>query len=71
AETRVPDVTGMTVLEANKRLRSLGLQMTIEGSGLAVAQSPPPETSVKASATVHVKFVMPGENTDRNQIRRD
>ena len=56
---RVPDVTGMSVLEANKLVRSFGLQMRIEGSGLAVSQSPAPDEMVNPSAVVTVLFEPP------------
>jgi stage V sporulation protein D (sporulation-specific penicillin-binding protein) len=36
----VPDVTGLSVAEANRLIRSYGLIMTISGSGLAVSQAP-------------------------------
>ena len=60
ASARVPDVTGMTVLEANKLIRSLGLEMSIEGSGLAVSQSPEPGKTVNPSSLVAVRFERPG-----------
>ncbi|MBQ3574378.1 MAG: PASTA domain-containing protein, partial [Clostridia bacterium] len=36
----VPDLKGMSVLEANRLLRSYGLKMQIEGGGIAVSQQP-------------------------------
>ena len=60
ASARVPDVTGMTVLEANKLIQSLGLEMSIEGSGLAVGQSPGAGETVDPSSPVTVRFVRPG-----------
>ena len=58
---RVPDVTGMSVLEANKLVRSFGLQMRVQGSGLAVRQSPAPDEMVNPSAVVTVLFEPPGQ----------
>ena len=55
----VPDVTGMPVLEANKVLRSYGLEMKIEGSGLAVSQSPAAGENVMPTETVTVVFEPP------------
>ena len=56
---RVPDVRGMSVLEANKLMRSFGLEMRIEGSGLAVEQSPPADEEVIPSTVVTVRFEPP------------
>jgi len=56
---RVPDVTGMSVLEANRLIRSFGLQMRIEGSGLAVGQEPAPDAEVNPSTPVTVTFEPP------------
>lgn len=39
-KVKIPDVTGLSVLEANRLLRSYGLKLRIEGGGLAVSQSP-------------------------------
>ena len=58
-KVQVPDVTGMSVLEANKLLRSYGLQMQIEGSGIAVSQSPAPEQEVLPTTVVRVSFEAP------------
>ena len=56
---KIPDVTGMSVLEANKLLRSYGLQMQIEGSGIAVSQSPAPEEEALPTTVVRVIFEAP------------
>lgn len=55
----VPDLTGLSVLEANRLLRSYGLSMQIEGGGLAVSQQPAAGESVYPTATVYVKFEQP------------
>ena len=55
----VPDVTGLSVLEANRTLRSYGLKMQIEGGGLAVSQSPAAGEEVFPTASVTVTFESP------------
>ena len=59
SKVRVPDVTGMSVLEANKLLRSYGLEMQIEGSGIAVSQDPAPDEEVLPTTVVEVTFETP------------
>lgn len=63
----VPDVTGMSVLEANRMLRSYGLKLRIEGSGLAKSQSPAADEKVCPSATVTVVFEPPDAAAERSQ----
>ena len=58
-KVRVPDVTGMSVVEANKLLRSYGLQMQIEGGGVAVSQQPVADEEVYPTAIVTVTFQSP------------
>ena len=58
-KVRVPDVTGMSVVEANKLLRSYGLQMQIEGGGIAVSQQPAADEEVYPTAVVTVTFQSP------------
>ena len=55
----VPDVAGMPVLEANRLLRACGLELEIEGSGLAVDQSPAAGEQVTPSRVVAVRFEPP------------
>ncbi len=52
----VPDVTGMSVLEASRQLRARNLILEIEGSGLAVSQKPAANTFVAPGGTVTVTF---------------
>ena len=59
AMVAVPDVTGLSVLEANRMLRSYGLKMQIEGGGLAVSQSPAAGEEVFPTASVTVTFESP------------
>ena len=56
---RVPDVTGMPVTEANRLLRSYGLELQVEGSGLAVSQSPGAGEQVNPTTRVAVCFEPP------------
>ena len=55
----VPDVTGLSVAEANRLLRSCGLTMRIEGSGVAVSQSPEALARVTPTTSVTVTFQPP------------
>lgn len=59
SKVSVPDVTGLSVLEANRMLRSYGLKMQIEGGGLAVSQTPAAGEAVFPTATVCVTFEPP------------
>ena len=56
---RVPDVTGMPVTEANRLLVSCGLELRVEGGGLAVRQSPAADEYVNPSTLVTVVFQPP------------
>ena len=56
----VPDVTGLSVVEANRVLTSMGLYMTMEGSGVAAFQSPEAGETVFPSQKVEVFFELPG-----------
>ena len=55
----VPDVTGMPVTEANRLLRAYGLELMVEGSGLAVSQSPAAGEQVNPTTRVAVRFEPP------------
>lgn len=55
----VPDVQGLSVLEANKLVRSYGLVMAVEGSGIAVSQSPGAGEQVTPTTRVTVTFEPP------------
>ena len=59
SKVTVPDVSGMSVLEANRALRSYGLKLQIEGSGLAVSQNPAAGEEVFPTACVAVCFEPP------------
>ena len=49
----------MSVAAANRLLRSCGLQMRVEGSGVAVSQSPAAHERVTPTTTVTVAFEPP------------
>lgn len=55
----VPDVTGMPVTEANRLLKSYGLELAIEGSGLAAGQTPAAGEQVNPTTRVTVRFEPP------------
>ena len=55
----VPDVTGMPIAQANRLLRSYGLELLVEGSGLAVSQSPAAGATVHPTTRVTVRFEPP------------
>jgi len=55
----VPDITGFSVMEANRVLVSYGLALEPEGSGIAVSQEPEPGEYVFPTSRIKVKFEMP------------
>ncbi|MBO4885774.1 MAG: PASTA domain-containing protein [Clostridia bacterium] len=55
----VPDVTGLSVVEANRLLLSYGFEMRVSGSGVAVAQTPQAGETALPSARVTVRFQTP------------
>ena len=55
----VPDVRGMSVVEASRLLRARGLAMELEGSGVAVRQSPVGGMFAEQGSGVKVTFAMP------------
>ena len=61
AFVEVPDVTGLSIAAANRLLASSGLNMRINGSGVATAQSPEAGEMVLPTATVTVTFKSPSE----------
>ena len=54
--TPVPDFSGLSVRRAAEKCQALGLDLSFEGSGLAVQQSPPAGTEVAAGTRVWLKF---------------
>ncbi len=55
----VPDVNGLSVVEANRLIRSYGLKMTVSGSGIAVSQFPAAGEKVLPTTYVDVTFEPP------------
>ncbi len=66
-KVQVPDAAGLSVLEANRLLRSYGLKLRIEGGGLAVKQDPAAGKEVFPSAEVTVTFALPQDSEQRLQ----
>lgn len=52
----VPDVRGLTMRDASLRIESLGLKIIIEGTGIAVTQSPAPGALLDYGTAVKVTF---------------
>lgn len=52
----VPDLTGLSLVPANRELREVGLTMKIDGSGICVSQDPAPGERVAAGTEVVVTF---------------
>ena len=57
--TAVPDVRGMSVVEASRALRARGLEMKLKGTGIAVGQSPAGGAYAAQGSEVTVTFVLP------------
>ena len=55
----VPDVLGMSVVEASRALRLRGFEMVLSGSGVAVKQSPVAGAYAPAGSQVTVTFAVP------------
>jgi len=55
----LPDFRGLTMREVLKNISALGLSVTLEGSGLAVNQTPGPGSSLKEITSVKVSFRPP------------
>lgn len=55
----VPDVKGMSMVEAARQLRARGFDMEITGSGLAVRQSPAGGSYASCGSIVKVTFELP------------
>jgi beta-lactam-binding protein with PASTA domain len=50
----VPDLSGMSLREANQRLARLGLPAHTTGSGVVVSQSPLPGTPIESGMRLRV-----------------
>lgn len=55
----VPDVSGMSVVEASRALRARGFEMELTGSGVAISQSPAYGAYAAQGSVVKVQFAMP------------
>ena len=55
----VPEVKGLSMVEAARLLRARGFEMEISGSGLAVRQSPAGGSYASSGSTVKVTFELP------------
>lgn len=66
SSVEVPDLTGKTIKEADRILSGAGLEMTIEGSGVAYEQSPEAGSWLEEGATVRVKFQTQGNDNETN-----
>ena len=55
----MPDVRGMSMVEAGRQLRARGLDMEISGSGLAVRLEPGAGSYVQLGQTIKVTFQLP------------
>jgi membrane peptidoglycan carboxypeptidase len=52
----VPNFSGLSARRVSEQCQSLGLEMDMSGSGLAVGQDPDPGTRVRAGSSVRVRF---------------
>ena len=55
----VPDVKGLSMVEAGRALRARGFEMEVSGSGLAVRQTPGAGSFAVPGDTVRVTFELP------------
>ncbi|MBQ6805330.1 MAG: PASTA domain-containing protein [Clostridia bacterium] len=55
----VPDVSGLSMVEAGRQLRARGFEMEISGSGLAARQEPAAGNFVALGDTIKVTFELP------------
>ena len=55
----VPDVKGLSMVEAGRALRARGFEMEVSGSGLAVRQTPAGGSYAPGGSVVKVTFELP------------
>ena len=55
----VPDVSGLSMVEAGRQLRARGFEMEISGSGLAARQEPAAGNFAALGDTIKVTFELP------------
>lgn len=58
-EQHLPDFRGESMREVLKRGSSLGIRVVLEGTGLAVEQTPEPGVGLNRVSTVRVRFNPP------------
>ncbi|HHU64198.1 MAG TPA: stage V sporulation protein D [Clostridiales bacterium] len=56
---QVPDLTGMSMREANNTVAAMGLRIKINGSGVVVGQTPEPGTTVSPGDLIEVYLEAP------------
>lgn len=66
-EIIVPELKGLTILEAGKLLEQMGLIIKVNGSGYAESQLPSPDTVLKKDSIVQVYF----SNKNEGRIEND
>ena len=52
----VPDVRGLTMRDASLRIEGMGLRIIVEGTGIAVEQTPTPGMQVTVGTGVRIRF---------------
>jgi PASTA domain-containing protein len=57
----MPDLSGLTMLEAWTQVEEMGLQARLLGSGVLVAQEPAPGSGVATGSAVRLVFAHPSE----------
>jgi beta-lactam-binding protein with PASTA domain len=55
----VPDVAGLSIVEASRTLRARGFEMEIQGSGLALRQEPGAGSYAPLGSKIKVIFQLP------------
>ncbi len=55
----IPDVIGENLVSANRTLRKQHLNMSVTGSGIAIAQSPKGGSYIEKGSTIQVTFSLP------------
>lgn len=58
-DVAVPDVTGMSIVDAARMLSSCALKMNISGSGIAISQFPAAGARLPVGTDVTVEFALP------------
>lgn len=66
---RMPNLEGMTIVQAKERLAKLGIGAKIRGSGVAATQEPVAGAPLPASGEALVVFVLPSEAARTRQVR--